>query len=167
MSSSECEEGSTAEALISVCSSLFSGLTIQSLPSFDIGWDEWVNLPSDFTLQSRVKLKLVYIFAKNRTTFGNKPKTKSLQATLQTSLYGDLSVDKNNVIPDKPLVEKYLFPNPHTERLKYNNKATEEIFEDHDDFPTPSEFKNYLLVERKWRYAMTKQLEKFNNQRFC
>ena len=110
---------------------------------------------------------MVYIFAKNRTTFGNKPKTKSLQATLQTSLYGDFSVDKNNVIPDKPLVEKYLFPNPHTERLKYNNKATEEIFEDHDDFPTPSEFKNYLLVERKWRYEMTKQLEKFNNRRFC
>ena len=160
---SECEEGSTAEALISVCSSLFSGLTIQSLQSFDIGWDEWVNLPSDFTLQSRVKLKVVYISAKNRTTFGNKPKMKSLQATLQTSLYGDLSVDKNNVIPDKPLVEKYLFPNPHTERLKYYNKATEEIFEDHDDFPTPSEFKNYLLVERKWRYEMTKQLEKFND----
>ena len=52
----QCEEGSTAEALISVCSSVFSGLTIQSLQSFDIGWDEWVNLPSDFTLQSRVKL---------------------------------------------------------------------------------------------------------------
>ena len=63
---SECEEGSTAEALISVCSSLFSGLIIQSLQCFDIGWDEWVNLPSDFTLQSRVKLKMAYISAKNR-----------------------------------------------------------------------------------------------------
>ena len=54
-------------------------------------------------------------------------------------------------------------PNPHTKRLKYYNKATEEIFEDHDDFTTPSEFKNYLLVEGKWRYEMTKQLEKFND----
>ena len=153
------------EALISVCSSLFSGLTIQSLQSFDIGWDEWVNLPSDFTLQSRVKLKAVYISAKNRTTYGNKPKTKSLQATLQTSLYGDLSVDKNNVIPGKPMEEKYLFPNAHTERLKYYNKATEEIFEDHDDFPTPSKFKNYLLVERQLRYEMIKQTGKV--QRFC
>ena len=60
---SECE-GSTAETLISVCSSLFSGLTIQLLQSFDIGWDEWVNLPSDFTLQSRVKLVVVYVSAK-------------------------------------------------------------------------------------------------------
>ena len=127
-----------------------------------IGWDEWVNLPSDFTLQSRVKLKVV-ISVRNRATFGIKSKTKRLQTTLQTSLYGDLSVDKNNVIPDKPLLEKYIFPNPHTERLKYYNKATKEIFEDYDEFPTPSEFKNYVVVERKSRYELSTQVEKFND----
>ncbi len=156
---SECEQGSTAEALKVVCSSLFPGLShVQSLQSFDNSWDEWVDLPSDFTLQSRAKLKVV---ARNRAVYA-KPKTKRLQATLQTS-YGNLSVDKNNAITDKPAIAKYIFPNPHTERLKYYNKATEEIFHDYDDFPTSFEFKNYVVVERKWRYELTTQLEKLND----
>ena len=108
---SECEQGSSAEELKLVCSSLFPGLTIQSLQNFDNSWDEWADLPVEFTLQSRVKLKVVSISVRNRTVFA-KRKTKRLQATLQTSDGINLSVDKNNVILDKPLIEKYLFPNP-------------------------------------------------------
>jgi hypothetical protein len=119
----ECEQGSTAEELKLVCSSLFPGLTTvysRSKILTTAGMSGSIHQPSLHS-ESRVKLKVVSISVRNRTVFA-KRKTKRLQATLQTSDGINLSVDKNNVIPDKPLIEKYLFPNPHTGRLKHYTK---------------------------------------------
>ena len=80
--------------------------------------------------------------------------------TAQVTLTNDLKVDVSNKIPDSPPYAKYQIPNPHTDRLKFYNETTKELYEkSFSDFRSPQDFHNFCISERKWRFEIQKEAE--------
>ena len=80
--------------------------------------------------------------------------------SFQLDLKVDLKVDVSNKIPDSPPYAKYQIPNPHTDRLKFYNETTKELYEkSFSDFRSPRDFHNFCISERKWRFEIQKEAE--------
>ena len=128
------------------------------LQHYDDEWEEWINLPDDFTASTKIKLKVISKpSVPVQLNFNLETKShSSKQATLKASSgSGMLVVDKTNQIKEVQPFESYLIPNPHSARLKYYNDVVSVLYtECFTDFSSKERFQHYLIAKRRWRFEI-------------
>ena len=128
------------------------------LQHYDNEWEEWINLPDEFTASTKIKLKVISKpSVPVQLNFNLETKShSSKQATLKASSGSwMLVVDKTNQIKEVQPFESYLIPNPLSARLQYYNDVVPVLYtECFTDFSSKERFQYYLIAERRWRFGI-------------
>lgn len=76
---------------------------------------------------------------------------------------GQLQVLRNTASPEKEPWEKYLLPNPHTDRLKFYNSVVKQIYE--SSFASKQAgFKQYLLNQQQMRWQLNTKIQALSDK---
>ncbi|CAH3103537.1 unnamed protein product, partial [Pocillopora meandrina] len=95
-------------------------------------------------------------------TSASAPK-KRKQAILSFGRSGQLQVLRNDSAPEKKPWEKYLLPNPHTERLKFYNSVVPQIYES-SFVSKQAGFKQYLLEQQQMRWQLNTKIKALSDK---
>lgn len=154
--------GANRTELLELCSKLFNfDCRNVVLQSYDNEWQEWINLPEDFVLTRRLKLKV--IASSSDCDEGIPQHIAQVDGWKQSTLTSTGSfIEVGKTIPSKPAYHSFLIPNPHSERLQFYNNLTPSLYlESYPEFSSKERFTNFLITERKWRYDTEQQVKSF------
>lgn len=76
---------------------------------------------------------------------------------------GQLQLLRNDSAPEKKPWEKYLLPNPHTERLKFYNNVVPQIYES-SFVSKQAGFKQYLLEQQQMRCQLNTKIKALSDK---